>query len=147
MENDRQKLVQWLDRLEEYVRSEGLPTRIADRVQECKNSVRGGDADEPALRTEIEEVLNSIEKRKAADSVMTGRAEKAVTSEDIEKELRRMAQTCQRQNESVVADMAEREEILNTQNEAPKPAMKECICGAKVPAGQFMCLECGRKIE
>ena len=39
------------------------------------------------------------------------------------------------------------EEILNTQNEAPKLAMKECICGAKVPAGQFMCLECGRKIE
>lgn len=24
---------------------------------------------------------------------------------------------------------------------------KECICGAKVPEGQFMCMECGRKIE
>ena len=27
------------------------------------------------------------------------------------------------------------------------PAMKECICGAKVPVGQVMCLECGRKVE
>lgn len=27
------------------------------------------------------------------------------------------------------------------------PVMKECICGAKVPVGQFMCLECGRKVE
>lgn len=25
--------------------------------------------------------------------------------------------------------------------------IKECICGAKVPEGQFMCMECGRKIE
>lgn len=24
---------------------------------------------------------------------------------------------------------------------------KTCICGAKVPEGQFMCMECGRKIE
>lgn len=24
---------------------------------------------------------------------------------------------------------------------------RECICGAKVPEGQFMCMECGRKIE
>lgn len=24
---------------------------------------------------------------------------------------------------------------------------KTCICGAKVPEGQFMCLECGRKME
>lgn len=23
----------------------------------------------------------------------------------------------------------------------------ECICGAKVPKGQFMCMECGRKVE
>lgn len=26
-------------------------------------------------------------------------------------------------------------------------ATKTCICGAKVPEGQFMCMECGRKIE
>ncbi len=31
-------------------------------------------------------------------------------------------------------------------NVAPK-AMKQCICGAQVPEGQFMCMECGRKIE
>lgn len=24
---------------------------------------------------------------------------------------------------------------------------RECICGAKIPEGQFMCMECGRKIE
>lgn len=42
------------------------------------------------------------------------------------------------------------EEIRSTQ-QTPQamqaPAMKECICGAKVPVGQFMCLECGRKVE
>lgn len=39
------------------------------------------------------------------------------------------------------------EEILSKQEEIRRPAMKECICGAKVPYGQFMCLECGRKVE
>lgn len=43
------------------------------------------------------------------------------------------------------------EEIVSTQQSAQTvqaaPAMKECICGAKVPVGQFMCLECGRKVE
>lgn len=31
--------------------------------------------------------------------------------------------------------------------EATQVKYKECICGAKVPQGQFMCMECGRKIE
>lgn len=39
------------------------------------------------------------------------------------------------------------EEILKIQEENKRPPMKECICGNMVPDGQFMCLECGRKIE
>lgn len=38
-------------------------------------------------------------------------------------------------------------EDIISQKESQKQLVKECICGAKVPAGQFMCLECGRKIE
>jgi len=29
----------------------------------------------------------------------------------------------------------------------PGGQYRECICGARVPEGQFMCMECGRKIE
>lgn len=39
------------------------------------------------------------------------------------------------------------EELLKIQEENKRPSMKECICGNMVPDGQFMCLECGRKIE
>lgn len=41
------------------------------------------------------------------------------------------------------------EDILKeqeTQRQSQVP-MRECVCGAKIPAGQFMCFECGRKIE
>ncbi len=31
--------------------------------------------------------------------------------------------------------------------EGQKQNYKECICGAKVEEGQFMCMECGRKVE
>ncbi len=39
------------------------------------------------------------------------------------------------------------EAILKEQQVPGQQPIKECICGAKVPVGQFMCLECGRKIE
>lgn len=39
-------------------------------------------------------------------------------------------------------DILQEQEIMKS---APK--MRECICGAKVPEGQFMCMECGRKLE
>ena len=42
--------------------------------------------------------------------------------------------------------------LLETGGQQPENAgmqarYKECICGAKVPEGQFMCMECGRKVE
>lgn len=40
------------------------------------------------------------------------------------------------------------EDILQEQEIAKEqPKTRECICGAKVPEGQFMCMECGRKLE
>lgn len=39
------------------------------------------------------------------------------------------------------------EEIMVSNEEKETASLVECICGARVPAGQFMCLECGRKIE
>lgn len=39
-------------------------------------------------------------------------------------------------------------DIIQEQESAKAPSkMLECICGAKVPEGQFMCMECGRKLE
>ena len=45
---------------------------------------------------------------------------------------------CGKRTEDILQEQA----IMKT---APK--MRECICGAKVPEGQFMCMECGRKLE
>lgn len=36
---------------------------------------------------------------------------------------------------------------FGTTDTALKENARECICGAKIPEGQFMCMECGRKIE
>lgn len=38
-------------------------------------------------------------------------------------------------------------EKQRAQSIAPQVRYRECICGAQVPEGQFMCMECGRKIE
>ncbi len=56
------------------------------------------------------------------------------------KELEKDSKFCRACGKSV-------EEILKIQEENRRPPMKECICGAMIPAGQFMCLECGRKAE
>lgn len=40
------------------------------------------------------------------------------------------------------------EDILQEQESTKEPPKtRECICGAKVPEGQFMCMECGRKLD
>ena len=39
-----------------------------------------------------------------------------------------------------------RADVLKEQEQLHMP-VKECICGAKIMPGQFMCLECGRKVE
>lgn len=35
----------------------------------------------------------------------------------------------------------------HTAANVPQEIMKQCICGAYIPEGTFMCMECGRKIE
>ena len=39
-----------------------------------------------------------------------------------------------------------RPDVRMPSNPAPQPQFRECICGAKVPVGQNMCMECGRMI-
>lgn len=39
------------------------------------------------------------------------------------------------------------EELQKMSSAETQKPMKKCICGAMVPGGQFMCFECGRKVE
>lgn len=112
MDKRKQELVQWLDKLEEYARDTELSTRITDCIQECRNNVYNKNTNEEKLRTKIEELLNSIERKSNSEPVKADAAEKTVASEDIEKQLKRMAQNCQRENESVVEGVEERKALI-----------------------------------
>lgn len=36
---------------------------------------------------------------------------------------------------------------FQTNGEARFKSARECICGARIPEGQFMCMECGRRLD
>ena len=112
VDKKRQELIEWLDKLEKYACDTELSTRIRDRIGECRNLANNADTDEDRLRTEIEELLNSIGKKEPAGSVIANDAEKTVTSQNIEEQLKKMAQNCQRENESFVEGMSERKNLI-----------------------------------
>ena len=112
VDKKRQELIEWLDKLEKYAGDTELSTRIRDRIGECRNLASNADTDEGKLRTEIEELLNSIGKKEPAESVVASDAGKTETSENIEKQLKKMAQNCQRENESFVEGMSERKNLI-----------------------------------
>lgn len=112
VDKKRQELIEWLDKLEKYAGDTELSTRIRDRIGECRNLASNADTDEGKLQTEIEELLNSIGKKEPAGSVVASDAGKTETSENIEKQLKKMAQNCQRENESFVEGMSERKNLI-----------------------------------
>lgn len=112
VDKKRQELIEWLDKLEKYAGDTELSTRIRDRIGECRNLASNADTDEGKLQTEIEELLSSIGKKEPAGSVVASDAGKTETSENIEKQLKKMAQNCQRENESFVEGMSERKNLI-----------------------------------
>lgn len=63
-----------------------------------------------------------------------------LTADDVLFRLKKESKFCRVCGKSV-------EELQKMSSDEPQKPMKKCICGAMVPGGQFMCFECGRKVE
>lgn len=87
-----------------------------DKIEEINQEIKRLEEEEQGLEDARIATLNAKEEKKAPEELT---------------------------NSQQVLDERDRETDVHT---VPYDRMKECICGAKVPVEQRMCMECGRKI-
>lgn len=118
MDERKQKMLRWLDELGQYADENGLSSRIMDGIEACKADLKSGNVEMEKLQLEAEQLLDSIRKKAVPEPVRDKAAEGRVTFEDVERQIKKMAERCHDENENSIQDMAERNHLAVKKCEA-----------------------------
>ncbi len=118
MDERKQKMLRWLDELGQYADENGLSSRIMDGIEACKADLKSGNVEMEKLQLEAEQLLDSIRKKAMPELVRDKDAEGRVTFQNVERQIKKMAQRCHDENESSIQDMAERNHLAVKKCEA-----------------------------
>ncbi len=104
MNEKQERLINWLDSLGEYARSEGMPMRIVDRIYECRSSICENEADWDNIEVSVRDILDSIELKRnpSAKALENPESECTVTNEQIKKELEGITDRCRSENDETI---------------------------------------------
>lgn len=102
MDEKKQELLQWLNKLEKYAEEINLSSRILDRIKECKANLHKEEIEIDKIQCEIEEVFKSIEKKALPESANSDKKEKGVTLQEIREQIKKIVQRCHDDNEEVI---------------------------------------------
>ena len=118
MDERKQEMLRWLDGLGQYADENGLSSRIMDGIEACKADLKSGNVEMDKIQLEAEQLLDSIRKKAVPEPVRDKDAEGRVTFEDVERQIKKMAQRCHDENESSIQDMSERNHLAVKKCEA-----------------------------
>lgn len=118
MDERKQEMLRWLDELGQYADENGLSSRIMDGIEACKADLKSGNVEMDKIQLEAEQLLDSIRKKAVPEPVRDKAAEGRVAFEDVERQIKKMAQRCHDENESSIQDMAERNHLAVKKCEA-----------------------------
>ncbi len=118
MDERKQEMLRWLDELGQYADENGLSSRIMDGIEACKADLKSGNVEMDKIQLEAEQLLDSIRKKAVPEPVRDKDAEGRVTFEDVERQIKKMAQRCHDENENSIQDMAERNHLAVKKCEA-----------------------------
>ena len=118
MDERKQEMLRWLDELGQYADENGLSSRIMDGIEACKADLKSGNIEMDKIQLEAEQLLDSIRKKAVPEPVRDKDAESRVTFEDVERQIKKMAQRCHDENESSIQDMSERNHLAVKKCEA-----------------------------
>ncbi len=118
MDERKQEMLRWLDELGQYADENGLSSRIMDGIEACKADLKSGNVEMDKIQLEAEQLLDSIRKKAVPEPVRDKDAEGRVTFEDVERQIKKMAQRCHDENESSIQDMSERNHLAVKKCEA-----------------------------
>lgn len=89
-----------------------------DGIEACKADLKSGNVEMDKIQLEAEQLLDSIRKKAVPEPVRDKDAEGRVTFEDVERQIKKMAQRCHDENESSIQDMSERNHLAVKKCEA-----------------------------
>lgn len=112
MNNKREKILSWIDEMEKYAHDNKLPSRIMDRLVECKDGVHNGTIPWEQVCLEIEDIIVSVEKKALAEAKQTDDGKGSVSMQEVEAQLKKMAERCHNENQVSVLNAEERKKSV-----------------------------------
>ena len=98
MEN-KDKILQWLLKLELYAKEQGIPMRILDVIEECKEHIQSEDMKWQELEPMLEQVLESICGKAGLNRVAAvEHGKNSVPAEKVKAQVKKMAEQCRKEN-------------------------------------------------
>ena len=106
----------WLDELEKYAKEKKMPARILDEIEECRERLSSSEIDWHEMNLMVKELLESIEEKTCPEVVQGKQSKQEVAVQEVEEQVRRMAQRCHAENITSVESMGEQKNILLKKN-------------------------------
>lgn len=99
MDERKQRILDWLEKLGKYAGENAMPNRIIDSIRDCKEKIASDNMEADRLRTEVEGLLDSIRKKIEPENGRGGTADSSVTMQDVRRQIQKMAERCHNDNE------------------------------------------------
>lgn len=112
MDERKQEVIQWLDKLESYAIENEFSSRFTDSIYECKNDLCRENAQIGAICTKIEELLQSMEKKAWSNVSMTADKERHEFLQQMELQVKKMVQRCHDENLQAMDELDVRKQSL-----------------------------------
>ncbi len=110
--NQKEEIIQWISKLQEYAKNQGLSMRILDSIEDCRQHIYREDMPWQELRQQIEGVMESVGlKVQQTDVASRKRNDNSVSVEKVQAQVRQMAEECHRENMDSVAAVEDRKNI------------------------------------
>lgn len=111
MNKKQKKVLEWMNVLEQYAKENQLSMRIVDSIEECKKSV-AIDANWDLINSEVEGLLDSIEQKTVSVIAKADNRENLIPLQEVEAQLKGMAQRCHRENVASADGTADRKKVI-----------------------------------
>lgn len=98
MDESKQEVIQWLDKLESYAIENEFSSRFIDNICECKNDLCSENVQIGAICTQIEELLQSMEKKVCPNLSNPADQERDEVLQQMELQVKKMVQRCHDEN-------------------------------------------------
>lgn len=116
--NDKKqiKALDWINDLMQYAEAQKLPMRVLDELEDCKKQLSSEVVDWNNIDAAVTEILDSIEEKTGSTMVKSDSKKQEVSVEQVEAQVKKVAQRCHTENIDSVNSTAERKNIVIKKN-------------------------------